>query len=93
MTVGGVITEVTPISGPLAGNTLVDLRGTGFSNGSDVTLVTFGDVAATIQSQNSTVVTVLAPPSVNAVSVNIVVVSSSHGVTNVVNGYKYSPCT
>jgi hypothetical protein len=86
---GGVVTGVQPSTGPLFGNNSVTIQGSAFSNGTDIVNVTFAGAQAVIQSQNATQVVVLAPASLTDVSVEIVLISASYGITRAPGSYAY----
>jgi N-acetylneuraminic acid mutarotase len=77
-------------SGPASGGNTLIINGTGLGNGSDITNVTICGVAATIQNQTASSVTVVA--GVGGVGTgDILVYSSSVGVTTFANAYTYNP--
>ena len=86
--VGVSITDVQPPSGPPAGGNVVTITGTQFvDNGS--TTVTFGGVAATVQSVTAPdTIVVLAPPGAAGAVVDVVV-TNSNGSATATNAYTY----
>jgi N-acetylneuraminic acid mutarotase len=76
-------------SGPASGGNTLTITGTGLGNGSDITNVTLCVVVAAIQSQTANSVTVVAGAGYG--TGNILVYSSSVGVTTFANGYTYNP--
>ena len=84
-----VITEFYPTNAPISGGSTITIRGTNLGNGSDVTGVTLAGVAAaSVDSQNATqvVVTVAAH---SAVTGEVVVTSTSFGISTNVNDFTY----
>jgi hypothetical protein len=88
---GLVAPDVVPSSGPLAGGNTVTIDGNNLGNG-DVTSVTLCGTAATIVTDNSpTQVVVRAGAAVIPVTGDVVVNSTSYGVTIKSNAYTYLP--
>jgi hypothetical protein len=81
-----VVAAIAPNNGPSAGGTIVSIMGTGFDS---VTSVTFGGVAATINSQSSTAVQV-ATPAGAAGTVDVVVTNADGRSVTSVGGFTYA---
>ncbi len=81
-----VLTMVSPISGPTAGNTAVTLTGQSFSSGATVT---FGGAGATsVVVVSATQITARAPPHAQG-SVNVVVTNPDGQSAMLANGFTY----
>ncbi len=78
-------------SGPASGGNTLTITGTSLGNGSDITNVTLCGVPATIQSQTTNSVTVMAGAAGDGSTGDIVVYSTSVGMTTFANGYTYNP--
>ena len=76
-------------SGPSAGGNVLTITGVGLGNGGDITSVTICGVAAEIQSQTADSVTVQVMPGGQGGG-DIVIQSSSQGLTTIQNGYTYN---
>jgi hypothetical protein len=86
--VAGATPAASPASGPLAGGVLVTITGPALGTGADVSAVTFGTVAAAIQSQTATQVVIRTGAASAAGSVDITVTAPG-GATTIVSGYTY----
>jgi IPT/TIG domain len=69
-----VVSGLSPANGPLAGDTLVTITGTGFT---DVTGVDFGNITATIGTVAATTITAYSPMAAQAGSVDVTVTTPS----------------
>eukprot|EP00698_Gefionella_okellyi_P010879 TRINITY_DN2854_c3_g2_i1.p1 TRINITY_DN2854_c3_g2~~TRINITY_DN2854_c3_g2_i1.p1 ORF type:complete len:3278 (-),score=789.36 TRINITY_DN2854_c3_g2_i1:1185-11018(-) len=82
----GLITTITPSTGPTAGGTIVTISSSSLSpigTGSDITTVFFGSVNAVIQSQTSTSVVVMTPAQpIGGQILTPVIYSTSYGIAN-----------
>ena len=82
---------VNPASGVLAGNNQVIIFGTNLGDGSDVTSVTLCGVPATIISQSATQIVVTSGAAVSSGIGDVVVTSTSFGVTTKTDAFTYNP--
>ncbi len=83
------ITTVNPVSGSVAGGTVVTITGTGFSNPT----VRFGSLTATVNSANATTITATTPSAAVAGPVPVIV-ENGDGATAVSDGpftYTFAP--
>jgi len=80
---------VAPLSGSWTGGYEVVILGYNLGNGTDITSVTLGGVAASIQSQNATQVVVVAGAAAVAGQGDVVVQSTSYGTTVKSNAFEY----
>ena len=86
----GDITSVSPDNGPLTGGNTVTIIGIGLGSGSDITAVSIKDVAAAIVSQSATQVVVTAGDGTGHAGIgDVVVTSTSSGVTTEADAYTY----
>ena len=84
-----VITEIYPTNAPISGGSKITIRGTNLGSGSDVTGVTLAGVAvASIGDQSATQVVVTASAH-SAVTGEVVVTSTSFGISTNVNDFTY----
>ena len=83
------ITNISPAAGPLAGLAGVIITGTNFTG---ATSVTFGGTAATFVVNNSTQITVTAPPKATAGTVEVIVTTpaGSNTTTGTANDFTYT---
>ncbi|MFE4573232.1 IPT/TIG domain-containing protein [Paenibacillus chitinolyticus] len=81
-----VITKITPVEGPLAGNNQVTIEGSYFMPGAQIK---FGDNTATVNTVTSNKATVTAPASTMLGSVNVELVNPDGTKVTVINGYTY----
>lgn len=81
------LAQVAPASGPVAGGTLVELRGRGFTQGATVT---FGGIAATGVSWVSASQVKATTPAHAQGDVDVVLTNSDHQAATLANGYKYT---
>ncbi len=87
---GAFTTGVSPASGPLAGGTVVTIRGDFLCDGNDVTNVTLcGQTVTSILAQSPTQVVVVASSASGAVTGGVTVCSRSFGITTRSNAYAY----
>eukprot|EP00698_Gefionella_okellyi_P005120 TRINITY_DN146_c0_g2_i1.p1 TRINITY_DN146_c0_g2~~TRINITY_DN146_c0_g2_i1.p1 ORF type:complete len:3536 (-),score=1053.92 TRINITY_DN146_c0_g2_i1:83-9331(-) len=85
-----VVSQLSFSSGPLDGNQLLAVSGTGF--GGDVTSVTVAGIEAAVTSQTVTSVMVSTGAATTPVSGAVTVTSTSHGVgSSGANAYTYNP--
>eukprot|EP00698_Gefionella_okellyi_P024988 TRINITY_DN9001_c0_g1_i1.p1 TRINITY_DN9001_c0_g1~~TRINITY_DN9001_c0_g1_i1.p1 ORF type:complete len:4472 (-),score=913.68 TRINITY_DN9001_c0_g1_i1:1438-14763(-) len=84
------ISAVLPSLSRFSGGILVTISSSAVIGTNDITAVTLAGIAATIQSQTSNSVTVLAGGSSSAVTGNVVVTSQLFGATTLVNGFTYN---
>ena len=90
---GGFSSGVSPTRGPLAGGNAVNITGGNLGRG-DVTSVTLCGISAAILEDNSpTQIVVLASAGTAPTNGDVVVSSTSYGVTVASNGYSYLPPT
>jgi Tol biopolymer transport system component len=82
------ITNVTPRSGPVAGGTRLTITGTNLSDGVS-TYVEIGGLAAVVESQGTSSLTVLTPGPTTA-GARDVVVTSAFGVATRTGGFTYT---
>jgi len=85
---GAEIYYVTPSSGPGSGGNTVTVVGNNLGNGTDVTSVSFQNIAATILSQNRTVVVVRVNPLYNGVT-SVITDSICGGTAILTSAYTY----
>eukprot|EP00698_Gefionella_okellyi_P007812 TRINITY_DN1908_c0_g2_i1.p1 TRINITY_DN1908_c0_g2~~TRINITY_DN1908_c0_g2_i1.p1 ORF type:complete len:2463 (-),score=602.58 TRINITY_DN1908_c0_g2_i1:5194-12582(-) len=83
------ISSVYPDSGPIAGGTIVTIRGT-LGAGSDIVSVTLNGVAASIGAQTTQSVTVTAAPGSLSGLGTVVVQSTSLSLSSYTNGWTYN---
>ena len=82
--------DITSTSGSVAGGNTITISGALFGNGSDITGVTVGGVAATITGQGAAWVEIILPSGSEGTK-DIVVSSTSQGSTALSNAYTYKP--
>lgn len=88
----GIITAVTPATGPVAGTNTLTISGSNLGSGSDITAVLLGNTAATVSAQTVSDVTVVAPAG-TAGPVSVTVRSASRGTATLQNAYTYNART
>eukprot|EP00698_Gefionella_okellyi_P007192 TRINITY_DN1746_c0_g3_i1.p1 TRINITY_DN1746_c0_g3~~TRINITY_DN1746_c0_g3_i1.p1 ORF type:complete len:3456 (-),score=1009.01 TRINITY_DN1746_c0_g3_i1:120-9059(-) len=88
----GALSTATPPTGARVGGTTVTFTGTDLGSGTDITAVTVKGVPVnSIVSQSSTQVVVVTALSASSGTANVVVSSTSFGVTTMVSLYFYNP--
>eukprot|EP00698_Gefionella_okellyi_P001450 TRINITY_DN11405_c0_g1_i11.p1 TRINITY_DN11405_c0_g1~~TRINITY_DN11405_c0_g1_i11.p1 ORF type:complete len:2212 (+),score=424.46 TRINITY_DN11405_c0_g1_i11:34-6669(+) len=86
-----VAAHVTPVSGPLAGGTIVTITANALGSNYDITSVTLAGTPATILGQTARSVTVRSGSFISAMSGNVVVQSTSNGTTTSPTLWTYNP--
>jgi alpha-tubulin suppressor-like RCC1 family protein len=76
--------------GPYAGGNSITLTNAGLGNGSDITNVLVGGVAAVISAQGTNWVTIVLPPSTSSGAKDVLVQSASAGETSIEGAYWYN---
>ncbi|MCP4150580.1 MAG: hypothetical protein GY757_22730, partial [bacterium] len=84
----GTIITVIPASGPTIGGTTVTIKGTSLGDGTDITAVTINGAPAAITNQSETRVVVTSGVA-TAGRGDVIVTSTSRGVSTVVGAYRY----
>eukprot|EP00698_Gefionella_okellyi_P015557 TRINITY_DN4392_c0_g3_i2.p1 TRINITY_DN4392_c0_g3~~TRINITY_DN4392_c0_g3_i2.p1 ORF type:complete len:4249 (-),score=1037.24 TRINITY_DN4392_c0_g3_i2:134-12388(-) len=87
--VAGVVSGISPIRGALGGGTLVTVSGTDLGSGTDITSVTLNGVAAQLGAQSATAVTVTVAAGTVVGLGDVIVTSTSFGVSSLASAFTY----